>query len=136
VTVIDCTEEMARGYRVGPLKRQFKLVEPKSGSRDLSGIVVATLHPRDMVSAHTLAFVDRGKRDGLEIGNRMQIVRRGDGYQPLRQRGVPIDDKRYPRETIGEVMVVDTRDDTATAVVLKSAKEIEIGDRVEARVGY
>jgi LysM repeat protein len=136
VKVVDCNEEMARGFRVGPLKRQFKLVEPIKSARDMTGIVVATLHPQDMVSAQTLVFVDRGKKDGIQIGNRMQIVRRGDGYQPLRQEGVPIDDKRFPRESIGEMIVVDLHDDTAAAIVTKSTKETSVGDRVEGRAGY
>ena len=37
------------------------------------------------------------------------VTRRGDGYQPLLSTG-PIDDRRFPRETIGEIVVVDLRD--------------------------
>src|SRR5207302_9741227 len=111
-------------------------VEPQSGARERMGVVIATLHPRDMVSAQTLVFVDRGKKDGLELGSRMQIVRRGDGYQPLRQSGLPVDDKRFPRESIGEIIIVDLHDDTAAALVTRSIKETAVGDRVEARAGY
>ena len=41
------------------------------------------------------------------------VTRRGDGYQPLLAKG-PMDDRRFPRETIGEIVVVDLRDHLAT----------------------
>ena len=58
-------------------------------------------------------FLDRGKDDGVEIGNRFMVTRRGDGYQPLLSKG-PMDDRRFPRETIAEIVVVNLRDHIAT----------------------
>jgi hypothetical protein len=136
VVVVDCTEDMQRGFRVGPLKRQFKMVEPRVSKQDLQGVVVDTLHPREIVGTETLVFVDRGKKDGVEIGNRFLVVRRGDGYQPLRDHGLPVDDKRFPRETIGEVLVLDVREAVSTGFVMHAAKEALIGDRVEEHKGY
>ena len=54
------------------------------------------------VGADDLVFIDRGKSDGVELGNRFLVTRRGDGYQPLLSTG-PMDDRRFPRETIGEI---------------------------------
>jgi hypothetical protein len=136
VLITDCTEDMQRGFRVGPLKRQFKVVPPKVSNQDLTGVVVDTLHPREIVGTETLVFVDRGKKDGVEVGNRFLVVRRGDGYQPLRDRGLPVDDKRFPRETIGELLVLDVRDAVSTGFMLHAAKEALIGDRVEEHRGY
>lgn len=136
VVVVDSTEDMQRGYRVGPLKRQFKMVQPRASSQDLTGVVVDTLHPREIVGTETLVFVDRGKKDGVEVGNRFVVVRRGDGYQPLRSRGLPVDDKRFPRETIGELLVLDVREGVSTGFMMTEAKETLIGDRVEEHKGY
>jgi hypothetical protein len=136
VLVTDSDEPIERGFRVGPLRRQFKMVEPKAGRQDLSGVVVATIQPRELVGAGTLVFLDRGQKDGVEIGNRFLIVRRGDGYQPLLNRGKPVDDRRYPRETVGEVIVLDVRDNVSTGWVMHEAKETLVGDRVEEHRGY
>jgi hypothetical protein len=135
VVVIDSTEPMERGFRVGPLRRQFKMVAPKVDAKDLSGVVVTTLHPLELVGTETLVFVDRGKDDGVEIGNRFVVVRRGDGYRPILATG-PVDDKRFPRETIAEILVIDLRDRLATGLVTRANKEARIGDRVEARRGF
>jgi LysM domain len=135
VALLDSINPIERGFLIGPLKRQFKVVQPVKDKQDLTGVVVATLHPHELVADDNIVFVDRGKDDGVEIGNRFVVTRRGDGYQPIRGDG-PIDDKRFPRETIGEIIVVDLRDHIATGVVTYSTKEAAIGDRVEARAGF
>jgi hypothetical protein len=133
--IIDSTDPIERGYKVGPLKRQFKIVDPVTNATDQVGVVVDTLRPIQLIGTETLIFLDKGKRDGVQVGNRFLVVRRGDGYQPLLATG-PVDDKRFPRETIAEALVIDLRNDIATALVTKATKEARVGDRVEARRGY
>jgi len=135
VVLVDSINPIERGYLVGPLKRQFKVVQPVATKADLQGMVVATLRPHELVGEEDLVFIDRGKNDGVELGNRFMVTRRGDGYQPLLSRG-PMDDRRFPRETIGEIVVVDLRDHLSTGIVVNSTVESRIGDRVEARRGY
>jgi hypothetical protein len=135
VVITDATDTIERGYRVGPLRRTFKQVPPKKADRDLAAVVVATLRPVELVGTDMLVFIDRGEKDGVELGNQFQIVRRGDGYQPLLWRGEPIDDKRFPREVVGQVEVIDLRDRIATGWVTRSTKEARVGDRVELHQG-
>ena len=135
IAIIDSVNPIERGFLVGPLKRQFKVVQPVTDKSDLQGIVVATLHPRELLGAENIVFVDKGKDDGVEIGNRFLVTRRGDGYQPLLSSG-PMDDRRFPRETIGEILVVDLRDHIATGLMTHSTVEARVGDRVEAHRGF
>lgn len=133
--IVDSTNPIERGYLIGPLRRQFKIVDPKTDSSDQQGIIVATLQPRNLIGSENIVFVDRGKDDGVELGNRFIVTRRGDGYQPVLAHG-PVDDRRFPRENIAEILVVDLRDHLATGFVMKSIKEARVGDRVEARKGF
>jgi hypothetical protein len=133
--VVDSVDPIERGYLVGPLRRQFKVVDPRPDRGDLEGAVVATIRPSELVGADMIVFLDRGEKDGVELGNRFFVTRRGDGYQPLLARGA-VDDKRYPRENIAEILVVDLRERLSTGFVIRSTKEAQIGDRVEARKGY
>ena len=80
--------------------------------------------------------------EGKPIWSEQDIPPRGelsdmfpDGYQP-RMRFRPEEDKRYPRELLGEILLVDVRGKTATAVVMRSSREVEVGDHLEARKGY
>ena len=135
VGIVDSVDPIGRGDLVGPLRRQFKVVPSVTNKADHLGVVVTTLQPRDLIATEHILFIDIGKDEGVEIGNRFQVTRRGDGYIPLLAKG-PVDDKRYPRENIAELIVVDLRDHLSTGIVTKSIKETRVGDRVEARRGY
>ena len=135
LAIVDSVNPIERGFLVGPLKRQFKVVQPVADKVDLQGIVVGTLVPHELVGADNLVFVDKGKNDGVEIGNRFVVTRRGDGYEPLLSSG-PMDDRRFPRENIGELLVVDLRDHIATCFMTRSTVEARIGDRVETHRGF
>ncbi|MDB4970614.1 MAG: Peptidoglycan-binding lysin domain protein [Myxococcales bacterium] len=135
VTVIDSIDPIERGFLVGPLRRQFKVVPPSINKSDQIGVVVTTMQPRDLIGTEHIVFLDLGKSEGVEIGNRFLVTRRGDGYIPILAKG-PVDDKRFPRETVAEIIIVDLREHLATGVVTKSTKETRVGDRVEARRGF
>ncbi|MCS6912872.1 MAG: LysM peptidoglycan-binding domain-containing protein [Myxococcales bacterium] len=124
-----------RGYRVGPLRRTFKLVDPKPNARALEGMLVESLVPSAMLGSQQLLFVDLGKRDGLEVGNRLFVIRRGDGYVKM-LGSEPVDDKRFPKEIVAEILVVDVRDRISAGLITRSIRETRLGDRVEARKGY
>ncbi|HZS41278.1 MAG TPA: LysM domain-containing protein [Polyangia bacterium] len=139
IKIVDVNEGIdgiQRGYRVGPLKRVLVWPQPAPSNQDLAGVVVTQLQPRDLLGAWTLAFIDRGKRDNVQVGNRFLIVRRGDGYEEKLTAHGPADEPRYPREDYGEVLVLEVRDRLSTCLVLRTAKELHDGDRVEAHKGY
>lgn len=135
VVITDAIDPIERQFRVGPLRRQFKVVQPQPMPEDLAAVVVATLQPRRLLGTELLVFVDRGRKDGVKAGHRFLVTRRGDGYQPLLAKG-PVEDKRFPRETIAEILVLDVREELAAGMVTRAVKEARIGDRAEGRKGY
>jgi hypothetical protein len=132
LAIVDSINPIERGYLVGPLRRQFKLVQPRAGAPGLSGVVVATLRPQKLIATDELIFVDRGKQDGVAVGTVFSVVRRGDGYQPVLQYG-PVDNPRFPRERINDIVIVDVREHVSTGIVIAGVKEAQIGDLVETR---
>ena len=133
--IVEANNPIERGFRVGPLRRRFDMVEAVPDTEDVDARVAAALVLSEMMGEAQVLFIDRGRDDGLKVGNRLMVVRRGDGYQP-RMRFIPEEDKRFPRELLGEILLVDVRGKTSTAVVLRSIHEVEVGDHVEARKGY
>jgi hypothetical protein len=134
LTIVDSINPIERGYLVGPLRRQFKLVQPRPSAANLAGMVVATLRPQRLIGTDQIVFVDRGKQDGVEVGTVFNVTRRGDGYQPVLQYG-PVDDPRFPRERIADVLIIDVRDHVSTGIVTFGVKESAVGDRVETHRG-
>ncbi|HEX2568895.1 MAG TPA: LysM peptidoglycan-binding domain-containing protein [Polyangia bacterium] len=132
VRIMEALEPIERGDRIGPLHRHVKLVEPTQARVDLDGVVVATLRPMELLGKDMLVFIDRGRKDGVVEGNRFQVVRRGDPNRlPLGAGG--LNDERFPREVVAEILIVEVREQTAGGVVVSALKETALGDRVELR---
>ena len=84
-----------------------------------------------MLGEQHVVFVDRGKADGVEEGNVFRVIRQGDQFGiPLGEIG---NDDRLPKEIIGDLLVIDVKEGTSTALVTRSLRELAIGDVVEMR---
>ena len=57
VAIVDSLNPIERGFLVGPLKRQFKVVQPVADKTDMQGIVVATLIPHELLGADNIVFI-------------------------------------------------------------------------------
>jgi hypothetical protein len=134
-TLVDMTDSVERGYQVSPLVKQFKRIEPRPSAVNLETRIVAAFTPVHMLSAETFVILSRGKKDGVEVGNRTFVVRRQDGYRRIRE-GWDSYDKQYPNEVVGELWVVDVRDDSALAWIARTTKELRIGEIAEMRKGH
>ena len=130
--ILDSVEPIERGMKVGPVLRQFKNVDTVAPKVDLEGTVVATLTADQLIGARQVVFIDRGSKQGVAVGNRMHVVRRGDAYEKVAgpKTGVGKNDQRYPARSIGEVIVVQVGANSAIAVVTRSEREFGVGDRV------
>jgi hypothetical protein len=133
--ITRAVDAVERGARVAPLVRRFAAVEPVPARRNLRGVIVATIEIGELVGAHQLVVIDQGRADGLEVGNPVYVVRRGDGFRP---RLGPIshvgqDDDRYPPRIIGQIRVIEVSEGTSLGLVMSSALEVGVGDHVIMR---
>jgi hypothetical protein len=134
-TLVDVVEPIERGYRVSNVIRQFKRVEPRPSDVNLEARVVATFAPTQLLGAEQFVVLNRGKRDGVQVGNRTFVVRRGDGYRRVLENW-ETHDPNYPKEVVGEIWVVDVRDSASVAWIARSSKELRIGELTEMRKGH
>jgi hypothetical protein len=138
VVVTQASEAIERGDYVGPLaEKVLKMVPRRSNQRQMDGIILSSEREATWLAAeHQLVFVDKGRADGVEEGNVFTVTRAGDPYgQPLRVEDLAtLEDLRYPSEDIGELLVVDAKENFSTALVVRSLRELFAGDRVEMRL--
>lgn len=134
-TLVDLVDPVERGYKVSPAVRQFKRIEPRPSAVNLEARVVASFAPTRMLGPENFVVLSRGKRDGLQVGNRTFVVRRGDGYQRVME-GWEANDPNFPKEIVGELWIVDVRENAAVAWIMRSTKEIRIGETTELRKGH
>jgi hypothetical protein len=97
--------------------------------------VIATFAANTLLSAGNFVVLNRGKRDGVQVGNRTFVIRRGDGYR-ARLGSWEIHDPESPREVVGEILVVDVRDDASVAWIARTNKELKVGEITEMRKGH
>lgn len=134
-TLADTVFPIERGSRVSPFVHQFKRVEPRPSDVNLEARVIATFEPNIMLGSGHFVVLNRGKRDGVQVGNRTFVIRRGDGYRG-KLESWEIHDPESPKEVVGEILVVDVRDDASVAWIARSTKELKVGELTEMRKGH
>jgi len=78
-----------------------------------------------------VVYIDKGRADGVEVGNTFVVVRSGDPLAEPIDR--PLNTPGLPREVIGDVVVFDSQERASSAYVRRSLAELLVGDHVEMR---
>jgi LysM domain len=157
--IVESLNVIERGAKVGPLARSFEVVPPRRNDVEVvDAHVLASLHPNEFFGENQIVFIDKGDKDGLKVGNRLTVMRRGDAWRqslvtthagdrvsaddetpmpPLEPTpGSHQDEGKYPDEPIAELRVVEVKQSTATCLVTHSRVELEPYDRAVAHKGY
>ncbi len=134
-TLVDTVYPIERGARVSPHVRQFKRIEPKPSKVDLNARVIATFAPNILLGPGNFVVLNCGKRDGVQVGNRAFVIRQGDGYRGTLESW-EFYDPDSPKEVVGEMWVVDVRDKASVAWIVRSTKELKVGELAEMRRGH
>lgn len=102
----------------GSLLDSYYEIEPPSRAEtprkpDLNGYVVATKELRLINGMLDIVYLDKGRREGLEVGDLLATLIQGKH-----------------RVVNGTIQVINTRESTATAIVRKSSNAVTKGDEV------
>lgn len=156
--VIEALDTIERGFKVGPIGRRFYVVPPSQAQVDLRGRVLTAMYPHVLMGRDQVVFIDRGENDGIQPGNRLFVVRRGDIWretllttttmastrilmdvpEPMAYEATPLDgdEKTFPEETVAELRVIRAHKYSSLALITESNEEVEPGDQVVARKGF
>jgi hypothetical protein len=134
-TITDVVDIIERGARVSSAIRQFRRIEPRPSEVNLEARVVAAFSPAQFLAAERFVVLNRGRRDGVQVGNRNFVIRRGDGYRGVLE-GWEYMDPESPKEVVGELWVIDVRDNASVAWIARCSKELRVGETTEMRKGY
>lgn len=154
--ITETLDAIERGARVGPIQRRFEIVPPTRNEKDVEATILTSVTPNNFFGQNQVVFIDRGEDDGLKPGNRFFVIRRGDGWHRTQPSEVsatrialeddspaatekvpkPRSDRALPEEVLAELRVINVRKKTSMAIVTRSEREIETGDRAFSRKGY
>lgn len=132
VTVARITRSydvIERGDYVGEMPSYYgERVAKRTNEVDTDGYIVETVGDVvAIVGEHHFVYLDRGRADGVQIGNTLRVLDRGDGLTGQVEG--------LPWENVGRVMVVDVQEEASTAIVVRSLRRLAIGDRVQMIAG-
>ncbi len=132
IDIVAAFEPIERGTYLGPWNDKIvKQVQRRDNARELQGYIIAA--QQDLVTEigeHHLVFIDKGRNDGVEEGNVFTVTRSGD---PTAHAAATVQDPSLPIEDVGSLMIVDAQATASTALVVRSVRELSIGDHVVMR---
>ncbi|MFW6053257.1 MAG: hypothetical protein ACOC9J_00425, partial [Persicimonas sp.] len=133
IKITQSWHEMYRGDLLIPYERQLKAVKQSKADSDEVATIVDTLNPGSMFGEHAYVFLNKGAQDDVRTGNRFFVYQRYEGLH----KGVDGKlDPKVPWSRVGQVLVLDVRENYSTAVVIDSKRELIVGDRLEMYDGY
>lgn len=124
--------EMERGDLLIPYEQQLKRIDIIQSEQNLVAKITDTVEPRTALGEFHYVIVDKGEEDNVRAGNRFYVFQRREGLQKYDE---PTSDK-IPWERIGQVLLIDVREDYSTGIIIDSKKEMLVGDRLEMYEGY
>jgi len=154
--ITESLDTIERGSRIGPVTRRFEVIPPSRNDKDVEASVLTSVRPHTFYGDNQVLFIDKGEEAGLKPGNRLFIIRKGDGFHATQPTGgsaqrialedespaameaivKPRDEGVLPEEVVAELRVISVKKNTAMTMVTLSRREIEIGERAFARKGY
>ncbi len=123
--VVKSFSEIGVGERLRPLPIKLSKITLVPGHQDLRGYIVYSEGP--LIGDHVMVFIDVGKKQGVQVGNYFDILKE----DVIPEREIIGRTRVFPPYKIGELIVLDVQENSSTALVLKSMKEIEPGEMVK-----
>ena len=124
--ITDSDRELERGDLIFAQHSPIVEVSPTKNLVDLEAVIVDSIGQFSEFGQHHLVFINVGAEDGVQVGNRLAVTRRGDGLMRISAER----DSQMPIEPVGELMVIATQPHTASALITRSTIELRRGDRV------
>lgn len=120
-----------RGDLVGPAFPVTAEMAVSAPRGDLDGVIVARLDGdlQNLSGVGETVFLDRGKADGLRVGNSFYVVHHRDENVSLHHF-----DAEIPSQVVGRVVVVRVEENSSTAVIVDASMQVAVGDEVRMSV--
>jgi hypothetical protein len=125
-------EEIHRDDLVTDAFQHQFVVHPRQNRADIDACIIDTFYDTTYIGEHHYVFIDKGRNDGVVVGNQFVVVQSGDGFAPVHEG----DAADLPSEIVGEIMIVEPYERTSLGVVTRSISELTVGQKCEMRVGY
>jgi nucleoid-associated protein YgaU len=130
LTILESKQEIGVGDRLVPIEHQ-ELINyvPRRPDKNIEGRIVSVYGGVASVGAGDIVTLNRGRKDGLEIGNVLAVLHNG---QTIVDRTAPGHEKvKLPDEDIGHLFVFRLFDGISYALLVSASGPVQVGDRFD-----
>jgi LysM repeat protein len=128
LSIVDSKREIGVEDRLVPIQREPLITYvPHRPQHPIEGRLISVYGSIDDVGAQSIVTLNRGGRDGLEIGTVLAVNRSGQTMRDRTAAGSQF--IKLPDERIGEMFVFRVFDNIAYALVMTATGPIKVGDR-------
>lgn len=119
-------KEIFKGAKLTPYIDPLEKVTLTETTAQIEAVIIAAVEGVREIAEHHIIYIDKGRRDGVELGNKLGVYRaRGTVKDPLRKKKIPL-----PAIELGEVLVISVEEDSAACLVVESLRAMKTGDEV------
>lgn len=126
--VRSAVREIYRGARLLPYKEPVRIIAIKRAVNPVSGYLLAAFSAKIVQGQNDVVYLDLGATDGLEVGNLVDISRPREATDRADKKQA----KNLPEVVLGRAIILDTKPHSSTALILKVAGQVYVGDRFTA----
>jgi hypothetical protein len=131
IDIVEAKDEILVGYRLLPEpERQFVNYLPHAPTGTVNGRVVSVYGSSGLVNAsqNQVVVINRGRRDGVETGHVMAILKNGERLIDKTDPGRPR--IKLPNERNGLLIVFKIFEKLSYALILDIVDGVRVGDRL------
>ncbi|BCA78698.1 LysM domain-containing protein [Desulfuromonas sp. AOP6] len=126
--ITSSASEIQRGALLLPVDEQPTEVVLQKAEVPVSGYIIDGADGKITLSQYDVVYLDQGSNSGLQVGNLLNITREREASDlAIQNRNLVL-----PQVLLGAAVVIETRPESAAALVLKSVAPMYRGDRVTA----
>jgi hypothetical protein len=133
IDILEAKDEILVGYRLLPEpERQFLDYVPHAPSATVDGRIVSIYGSSAVANAsqNQVVVINRGRRDGLEAGHVMAMLKNGPRLIDRTDPTLPL--IKLPNERNGLLMVFKTFEKLSYGLILDITEGVKVGDRLAA----
>lgn len=120
-----------RGDRIGPPMVVDAQIAGSEPNGDLDGVIIARQNQEitELAQIGEVVFIDRGKDDGVRVGNSFYVVHQRDGYVSWNE-----DLEQVPEQVVARVVITRVDEAHSAGVLVDMDRKVGVGDRIDQSV--
>jgi hypothetical protein len=128
--VVRAYTNIRTGDMLMPYERRTAKIDRRKAPQGLTGEIIMAEQQNLIIGDHVIAFINRGRRDGVEVGHVFEVYYQESGQIKPRSRK-----KIVLRPVVfGEFMVLLTEDTTSTVYITNAQQNISPGTKFRTPV--